>query len=208
MATGALNPDNVQVGTNNGPGLYVAPVGSVAPSDAATAWGTGWQVLGYISNAGPEVASAITSTSLVPWQSVIPLRTIITERTITMHFILWELNPVTLGMYFDADPPTADAQGNLAFDVASQAPGHQYALGIDAMDNEAVFRVVFPRATLSAAGNMTIARGAIVPLEVTLTALDDAGVMAHVIRGVVAAPSIGQVSAEKAAQAVAAGRSR
>jgi hypothetical protein len=76
--------------------------------------------------------------------------------------------------------PAAD--GSLTFDVRSDQPQHLYAVGIDAKDLRGM-RITFPKASLTDAGDMKIQKGAAVPLEVTLSALDTAGVLAHVLLG-------------------------
>jgi hypothetical protein len=178
-----LNPDEVQVGTPNGPGLYLAPEGTAAPADTSSPWPSPWEILGYLSDAGPVIGSTTNTTSLTPWQSVAPLRTVITGRELTMQFVLWQLNALTLALYFDADVPTAAADGSLKMEVRTDTPQHLYAVGIDSEDTERVLRVAFHRASLSTAANIAITRGAVVPLDVTLSALDDTGVLADVLLG-------------------------
>jgi hypothetical protein len=56
-------------------------------------------------------------------------------------------------------------------------------VGIDARDAERVLRIIFYRASLTDAGDMQITRGAAVPLDCTLSALDDAGKLAKVLLG-------------------------
>jgi hypothetical protein len=46
-----------------------------------------------------------------------------------------------------------------------------------------VLRIGFTRASLSDAGDMQLQRGSAVPLDCTLTALDDAGELAHILLG-------------------------
>jgi hypothetical protein len=178
-----MDPAEVLVGTSNGPGLYVAPVGTDPPADTSTPWASPWEILGYISDDGPTVGSATTTQDIKPWQSRSPIRTVITERTMTVKFILWQINEMTLAMYFDADPPTPAADGSFAMEVRSDTDQHLYAIGVDTADGPRALRVIFHRASLSDAADMQIQSGAAVPLEVTLTALDDAGVLADVLVG-------------------------
>jgi hypothetical protein len=56
-------------------------------------------------------------------------------------------------------------------------------VGIDSADADRVLRIVFGRASLSDAGDMQLERGAAVPLDVTLSALDDGGRLAHILLG-------------------------
>ena len=179
----AVNPAEVQVGAPNGPGIYVAPPGTAPPDATADEWATPWRVLGYLSEDGPTVGQSTDSTDITPWQSVSPIRSVITARGVTLQFVMWQLNEVTLAMYFDADVPAVAADGFIDMDIRTDTPQHLYAVGIDSADADRVFRLVFGRASLSSAGDMQLTRGAAVPLDVTLSALDDAGKLANIKLG-------------------------
>jgi hypothetical protein len=182
-AAPTLNPSEVQVGTANGPGIYLAPAGTPPPDDTEDDWEDPWRILGYLSDDGPTVGSSTDSEDITPWQSVVPLRSVITGRQITLQFVLWQLNAVTLALYFDAEEPTPDADGAIDMELRTDAPQRIHAIGIDSADAERTFRIAFSRASLSAAGDMQLTRGAAVPLDVTLSALDDAGVLGYVKLG-------------------------
>jgi hypothetical protein len=182
-AAPTLDPSEVQVGTPNGPGIYIAEAGTEPPDSTDEEWGSEWSILGYLSDDGPTVGSSTDSESLQPWQSAVPLREVITGRSITMQFVIWSLNEQTLALYFDADVPTAGSDGSIDMELRTDTPAHLYAIGIDSADAERVFRISFRRASLSAAGDMAISRGAAVPLDCTLSALDDGGVLGRVQLG-------------------------
>jgi hypothetical protein len=177
-----LDPDEVQVGTPDGPGIYVAPPGT-DPPDIGDDWEAPWRVLGYLSDDGPTIGQSTDSEDLIPWQSPVPIRSVITGRSITLQFVMWQLNEITLAMYFDMDEPTVGSDGSIEMELRSDSPQHLYAVGIDSRDAARSFRIVFGRASLSAAGDMQITRGAAIPLDVTLSALDDAGVLGVVLLG-------------------------
>lgn len=180
----ALNPSEVQVGTSNGPGIYIAPAGTAPPADTATEWAAPWRILGYLSDDGPTVGSSTDTEDITPWQSVVPIRSVITGRQVTLQFVLWQLNAITLGLYFDAEEPVPDPDdGSIDMELRSDAPQRLHAIGIDSADAERVFRIAFGRASLTAAGDMQITRGAAVPLDCTLSALDDGGRLGYVKLG-------------------------
>jgi hypothetical protein len=136
-----------------------------------------------LSEDGPTVAQSTDSEDLTPWQSVAPIKTIITNRSVTLQFVMWQLNGPTLAMYFDTDVPTSGSDGELDLDVRTDQAGHTYAISIDSRDGNRVLRVSFLRASLSDAGDMAISRGAVVPLDVTLSALETSGSLARVQLG-------------------------
>jgi hypothetical protein len=181
--TGALEPDEVQVGTANGPGIYLAPAGTAPPDNTWDDWEAPWRILGYLSDDGPTVGQSVDQEDITPWQSVVPIRSVITGRSVTLQFVLWQLNGDTIALYFDADPATEDSDGLLRMELRSDTPQHLYAVGIDSRDAARVLRIAFGRASLTDAGDMQITRGAAVPLDCTLSALDDAGDLAVVMLG-------------------------
>jgi hypothetical protein len=182
-AAPALDPDEVQVGTPNGPGIYIADVGADPPDDTTDDWGSDWHLLGYLSEDGPTVGQSTTSEALTPWQSVAPVKNVITAREVTLQFVMWQINERTLALYFDADVPTPGSDGSIDMEVRTDSAGHLYAVGIDSRDGDRVLRVIFLRANLTDAGDMPISRGAVVPLDCTLSALETNGVLALVKLG-------------------------
>jgi hypothetical protein len=68
-------------------------------------------------------------------------------------------------------------------ELRTDAPQRIHAIGIDSADAERTFRIAFSRASLSGAGDMQLTRGAAVPLDVTLSALDDGGLLGYVKLG-------------------------
>jgi len=183
MSIGQLDPAEVQVGTANGPGIYLAPAGTPGPPDTLAEWGSPWSVLGYLSDDGPTIGQSTDSTDITPWQSVVPIRSVITSRGVTLQFTMWQLNAETLALYFDTDMTPEGPDGSLEMDIRTDSPQHVYAVGIDSRDSDRVLRIVFPRASLTDAGDMQIQRGAAIPLDVTLSALDDGGNLAKILLG-------------------------
>ncbi len=183
MPTGVLDPTEVQIGTANGPGIYLAPEGTAGPANTTDPWPPGWSILGYLSDDGPTVSQSTDSEDITPWQSVVPIRSVITSRGVTLQFVMWQLNAETIALYFDTDVQTPAADGSVSIDVRTDSPQHIYSVGIDSADADRVLRIVFPRASLSDAGDMQLQRGAAVPLDVTLSALDDAGILASILLG-------------------------
>lgn len=180
MTAPMLDASNILLGLNNGAGVYLGPPGEPLPTDLADPFDPPWIPVGYISDDGVTMSSSTESESLTPWQSTSPVRTVITGKEITLQFVMWETTPTTMGLWFDVDPPVA-AAGTLTFDVASDAGGLLYAVALDVADQSTIFRIRFPRAQLSDAGDTTISRGSAIGWDATLSALDDNGVLAEVM---------------------------
>lgn len=194
-AGSALDPEETMVGTSNGVGLWIAPAGTAAPEGLAD-FAAPWRPLGFASDDGVTLGGDTTSESFTPWQSTAPIRTIITEVTKTIGFTLWQLNQDTLGLYFDTVVPAPGTGGAMSFDLQSGGGGRTHAIGVDAKDGDNHLRFVFPRAQLDTAGDMVLQKGAMVPLEVTLSALDAGGILAHIDVKVAGGGGNGEVDPE------------
>src|ERR1700749_664800 len=193
MSNVDLDPSEILLGLNNGPGLYRAPVGTAPPADLLTPWATPWEPIGYISDDGVTVSSSTTSDTLTPWQSTSPVKTMITGKELTAHFIMWQTNAESLAMYFDMPVTPADVTpGLIEFDIRSDMGGELYAIGLDIKDAGMVTRIVFGRSQLSDTGDVQFQRGSAIGWEVTLSAMDENGVLAHLMSG----PEDGIASAE------------
>jgi hypothetical protein len=199
-----LDPAEVLIGTANGVGLWVAPPNTPPPPDLETAFATPWLPLGYADAAGVTIGGTTTTENIIPWQSKMPIRTVVTAREKTLHFVLWQLNEITLGMYFDTPPPAPSGDGSISFDVMSDAPQQEHAVSVDVLDGTNRFRLTYPRANLSTTGDMVLSKSAVVPLDITLAALDAGGVLAH-IDTLAVATAAPLVTTEPSSQSVAAG---
>ena len=184
MAT-SLAPENVIIGTASGPGIYIAPEGSAAPTDTTTALDAAYTTLGYLSEDGVTFAVSTDSESITPWQSRSPVRTIITGRELTVDFTMLEFNAQNAALYFSQPVPT-ETGGSFDLEVRSDSSSVTHSVVVDVKDGDVTMRYYFPRATLSEAGDMEITQSGAIGLPVTLSALDDSGVLLKVFKNVAA----------------------
>ena len=182
MAT-SLAPENVIIGTANGPGIFIAPEGSAAPTDATTALDAAYTTLGYLSEDGVTFAVSTDSESITPWQSRSPVRTIITGRELTVDFTMLEFNAQNAALYF-SQPVPVETDGSFDLDVRSDSSSVTHTVVVDVKDGDVTMRYYFPRATLSEAGDMEITQSGAIGLPVTLSALDNSGVLLKVFKSV------------------------
>jgi hypothetical protein len=179
MAT-ALSPDSVLIGTANGPGIWFAPAGTTAPTDATTALGSEWSTLGYLSEDGVTLAQSTNSEDIYPWQGRSPVRTMITERNLSMDFSMLEFNEQNLQLYFGMEQTTTASGDTWSLNVVSNAPAQIYSFCIDVADMDLKVRYYIPRGTLSDAGDLEITDSGVMALPVTLKTLDDQGELMEV----------------------------
>jgi len=181
----SLTAAEVRVGTP-GPtgGLWIAPAGTALPADTKTPFATPWLPLGYVSDAGPTVGQNTTKQDITPWQSIAPVRSVITLREMTLHMILWQVNAQSLALYFDADQPVPSVtDGSFSMPVQADKGGHIYAFAVKSVDGANALIIGMTRGSLTDAGDMAITRASAVPMECTLTAQVDNNVLCTVMSG-------------------------
>ncbi len=174
MAT-ALSADDVLIGTANGPGIWMAPVGTTAPTDATTALAADWSTLGYLSEDGVTLSQSTNSEDIYPWQGRSPVRTMITERNLAMEFSMFEFNEQNLQLYFGMEQASQGTGDTWSLNVVSNAPAQIYSFVIDVADLDVKVRYYIPRGSLSDAGDLEITDSGVMALPVTLKTLDSAG---------------------------------
>lgn len=190
MPVGAtvLNPDNVLVGTSNGPGIWIAPVGTKAPADVNTAPADPWNTLGYLSEDGVKVSQSTDSENIMSWQSKTPLRSFVTKREVSLEFTMLELSKRNFQLYFGQNIDAKD-EAEFTVTVRGDEPAHQYAILLDLIDGDLITRLYYPRASLSQAGDMEVTQMGAVGLPVTMAAQDDNGTLVVMTRGKKTAPA-------------------
>lgn len=176
MSETGLISDQVVIGTANGVGLWMAEPGSTIPTAITADFAAPWVPLGYASTDGPTLSTSIDSNDINAWQALGAIRTIVTGRTLTMQFQLLQFNPFNLAVYFDLNDFTA-TDGVFSVDIRTDQAGRRRMLGVDVKDGDNQLRFIFPRATLSDAGDLQFQRTDAAVLDVTFTALETGGSM-------------------------------
>ncbi len=165
-----LDADEALLGNANYLGVYVAPVGTTAPTDAEVP--DTWTTLGWVSEDGVSINPERSIDQLRAWQSPTAIKTVMTEFSITIDMELLQHNPLTLSHYWGQAEPT-ETSGTVTMNVdvlSDNAP--KTALVVDTRDGDRIARYVFHKAQVTAVGELSIARGGFQALPVTFTALD------------------------------------
>ena len=193
MAT-TLQADDVLIGTANGPGIWMAPVGTTAPTDATTALAAEWSTLGYLSEDGVTLSQSTNSEDIYPWQGRSPVRTMITERNLSMEFSMFEFNEQNLQLYFGMEQAKQGSADSWSLNVVSNAPSQIYSFVIDVADLDVKVRYYIPRGSLSDAGDLEITDAGVMALPVTLKTLDSAGELMEIFYSKATTRSVTKIS--------------
>lgn len=163
----ALDADNVRVGLNGN--IYMAPKGSTAPTDLDTAWDPAWKDLGYMSDDGVEMELSTDTEDIMAWQSVTPVRRILTSLDLTLAFTAIELKTTTVKLYFPGATMT-DVSGTVhRLDIQASPGPQEFAFGFEWLDGTIKNRLIIPRGEVTDRGAVSHTRGGAVGLEMTVS---------------------------------------
>lgn len=154
--------------------ILVAPVGTTAPTDVTSAWGSGWKDLGYTSQDGIKLAKKDKLDPVETWQSVSPARFIYSDRDLTVKFQLLQLNEDTLPFFMggDAVAETTTGSGVYKYELAADPKFNEKAMGIEFSDGtDITYRFVVSRGQVTETEELQLTRTASIKLGVTFTAL-------------------------------------
>ncbi|MFE9099845.1 phage tail tube protein [Actinomadura geliboluensis] len=170
------NTDNITVGAKGF--AYFGEVGVTAPTDIATAWGTGWEDAGIILDDGLTEALNEDETTFGGWGYNSPIRIEPKSRTITFKLILTETTARALSLYYSvpiADMTTVGTGADIGvqFDDPETAQAIYVALGLDVIDEQTgrQFRYVVPRAKVSDRDNIEDKADSLHQYGLTMTAM-------------------------------------
>lgn len=174
MAGTAVDADRVVTGSANGAGIFLAPEGSVAPTDADSALDAAFYTVGYLGEDGPQPSFEPTFTDIPAWQSSFPIKRVPGAATLTVAFTMKEVAPQSVATFFGTAVPTETA-GEFTVAGASVPNPPVLSVVIQAQDGTSYARLYVARAQLSAAGAMTFTRTDAISMPVTLSMLDNSG---------------------------------
>jgi len=161
-----------------GGAVYHAALGATLPtSESATL--TGFDELGYVSDAGLVNSGAISNTAIKAWGGDTVLN-IQTDKTDTFQFTLLEvLNVDVLKVIFGADNVSGTLSTGITINVNSTEQVDSCWVFDIAMRNGAAKRVVIPVGKITAIGDVTYSDNAAVGYQVTVTAQPDSSGYTH-----------------------------
>lgn len=165
----AVNADNVRVGLNGN--VYVAPKGSTAPADLTSAWDPAWVDLGYLNDDGVEMEYGTDVEDIMAWQSLSPVRRVLTSVELTLAFTAIELRASAVTLYFpDSTITEVTADTVFKLDIPSAPGSAEMAFGFEWIDGDITNRVVIPRGEVTDRESVNFQRGEPVGLGMTVSA--------------------------------------
>ncbi|MET8185728.1 phage tail protein [Streptomyces sp. NPDC005246] len=191
-----MSADNTQVRVGVTGAVYVAPVGTTAPTDPYTPWGAGWIDLGYCTEDGLTESLNEDRQEFKAWGRKRPVRTQITNRTNTFKIGTQETKAHTVSLFYGVDIADMTSSGTgdtqfISWNEPEDPEPMYYALGMDVIDGDYPKRIVVARAEVTAKGDIVYKADQTVSYDLTFTALEAAsGVSAiNYMLGKVALPA-------------------
>lgn len=167
----ANDADNVRVGLNGS--VYIAPKGTTAPTDLTTAWPAGWVDLGYLSDDGVEMSYSTETEDINAWQSLSPVRKVLTGVDMTLGFTAIELKTATMTLYFPSATMTDVAGTVHKLSIPAAPEPDERAIGLEWVDGDITNRLIIARGEVTDRESITFARSGAVGLGMTVSAYAD-----------------------------------
>lgn len=175
------NPNEIRVAGSGR--ILIAPLGTTAPTDVATAWGAGWKDLGYTTTDGVKFTKKDKIETVRTWQSDAAARLVYSDRDLTLKFALLQFNEDTLPLFFGGGTVSETVTGSKVYkyDVANSPANDERMLGVEFADGGTIkYRFVIPRGQVTDTEELALTRTAAAKLGMTFTALakDDSSPLA------------------------------
>jgi len=166
-----LSGTEVRVGVTGT--VYVAPGGTTPPANISAAW-TGFTDLGYTSEEGVTAARSMTTEQVKAWQSIAPVRYLITEVGEVFSFTLLQFNRATLPLYMGGGTVIAQGGGSYKLSISSAPTIDERTLGIEWVDGSITSRLIIPRGMVTETGELAVGRTDSVKLQMSFAAMTPA----------------------------------
>jgi hypothetical protein len=164
--------DAAQVVVGSGGSIHIAPAGTALPTTVGGALNAAFTDLGYISEDGITASFGVSVEDVNAFQSLLPIRRVVTGRTAEMSFTLRQWNADTFAFALGGGTFDSDEAGNYTF----FPPANDDALGektvvIEWSDGSKDYRLCIERAVVVENVETNIVRNAAADLPITLSVL-------------------------------------
>jgi len=151
----------------------VAPGGTAVPANIGAAW-TGFTDIGYASEDGATLSRSLTTEQIKAWQSIAPIRYLITEVAFTISFNLLQWNKTTLPFWLGGGSVVNQGGGSFKYTVSSSPTIDERALGIEWTDGALTYRATISRGMVTESGESQVNRSNPIGLPITFAAMTPA----------------------------------
>lgn len=148
--------------------------GLVAPTNATTALDVTFKSLGLVTTDGATTSTAMSNNDIMSFGSYSPVRTLVSQEVLTVHFVAQETNKVTAAIKTrQALSAVTLTSGALSL-TRGPARDALYGLVIDALDGTNHIRKFYPKTRLTGLGDQQVGFAQGVFYDFTFTCYADA----------------------------------
>lgn len=178
----SLTATSVRVAANGT--IYVAPSGTTPPANIAAAW-TGFTQLGYVTEDGVTMSRNLDTENVTAWQSVSPIRYLVTGVGLTMGFSLLQWDKDTLPLWLGGGSITNQGGGSFKYSISNAPTIDERVLGVEWTDTRSgstvTNRIIVVRGMVTEGGETTLTRTGAVSLPITFGAMSSDPDLAYVL---------------------------
>lgn len=165
------NPANILVGSNGT--ISVAPTGTTLPTTVDGALNAAFEAVGYISEDGITLSSSVEVSDIAAFQSLMPVRRVVTGRTMDVSFVLREWSAANVELAFGGGEVT-EAGGEYTYTPPAAGDAlAEKAVVIDWNDGDKQYRLVCARVVATESVETNIVRTGAADLPITFSVMED-----------------------------------
>lgn len=168
---GTLAASEIRIGASGT--IYIAPSGTAGPSTVTAAW-TGFTQLGYATEDGVKLTRSMDTEQVKGWQSISPLRYLITGVSLQAAFSVEQFNKDTLTLWLGGGTITNQGGGSFLYNISSTPTVDERVFGVEWVDGSIVNRFIMGRCMVTEGGEATVGRSAAIELPLTISAMTPA----------------------------------
>lgn len=178
----AKSTSQIVIGANGS--VFVAPVGTTAPADIATAWAAAWVDLGYASEDGVTFRDSKSTERINVWQMFHAARHIVTEVDTSASFVLrqWSKDTVPFAFGGGTITTTAGPPAHYLYTPPSPEVIQEKAVGIEWIDGTKTYRLVLPRVMVTEGVETNLTRTGPSDLPITVSVMGTDGATGWTLR--------------------------
>lgn len=160
----ALDRDEVRAGLDGG--VWVAPIGTALPDNPTEALDPAFVNLGYLNEDGVSLNPSQDREDFVAWQSIVPVRRVLTGAQFQLSFTLIQTSRDTLMLAFPGSEITTDT-GVHKLSIPANPGSDERIFIFDWKDGDINNRIIVERGEVTDIGEIQIHRGDPVAYELT-----------------------------------------
>ena len=151
--------------------VSVAPFGTALPTEEVSTLNSAFLDVGYVSETGVTFTNTPTVVDVLAWQSMNPIRKLVTARALTAACVLQQWNQETFAVAFGGGTWTMVSPGSYRYDPpVDGAALTEYSVVLDVIDGAKNLRWVIKRCSVTDAVTSNLLRTAAATLPVTFSA--------------------------------------